>query len=276
MASAAIIEVSEIVAEHHRRCAQAARERLGNAVRPLYALNKQRRPYSVATAILIEVDGVRCLATAAHALQTPNLLVAGADALTPLRRDWWGSAGKGSGTDNVDIAVRVLSEEEQRPMEGLPFIGRSEQMVFTSAELRYHIVVGYRASQNKAPVSMATRLQRTRWSFTSHSAPLPAKHDADMYDDRNFAVDYGEKGRRENAELVSTTPPIGVSGGAIFDLGSTNDYEQLCSPEPHPARLAGILIACPRNCGVLIGTNMETLRDVARKAIADAAGRSGQ
>lgn len=115
-----------------------------------------------------------------------------------------------------------------------------------------------------------------RWSFTCHSAPLPTKGNAGMYDDRNFAVDYGEKGRRENGELVSATPPVGVSGGAIFDLGSTNDYEQLCSPEPHPARLAGIFIECPHNCGVLIGTKMETLRDVARQAIANAAGRSGQ
>ena len=275
MASVGIIRVPDIISEHHRRCAKAARDQFGDAVRPLYALNKQGRPFVVATAILIEVEGSRCLATAAHALQTPSLLVAGTDALIPLGREWWGSAGKGVDTDNVDVAVRVLTQEEEQSMKGLPLIGQSDQMIFTSTEHRYHIVVGYRASQNKAPVSMTGRLRRMRWSFTSHSANLPENGDAVIYDDHNFAVDYGEKARRENGELVDRTPPSGVSGGAIFDLGSTNDYQQLCSPEPHPPRLAGIFISCPRNCRVLIGTKMEVLLDVAKRAIADAARRSG-
>jgi len=263
-----IITAVEAIEEHFRRCADEARERFGQSVRPLYVADKRGRPDAVASAVLLEVDGSPFLATAAHVLNIPRLLLGGANDLIPLSAEFYRSPGKGAADDSIDIAVALLSEDQRRALRGLPFIGSADWMHSTATENRYQLAVGYRVSQNKAPVDGSKNLRLMRWSFTGFSAPLP---NSGQYGESNFALEYSKRAVRESGELIKTTPPHGLSGGPIFDLGNTLSYDQLCAPDPHPAKLAGILIECPTGGGALIGTKVEVLRDYARRAKASRA-----
>jgi hypothetical protein len=261
-----IITVVDAIEEHFRRCATEARRRFGRAVRPLYVADERGRPEAVASAVLLEIDGSRFLATAAHVLETPGLLLDSERALIPLPGEFYRSNGKGAAHDNIDLAVALLSDDQRSALRGLPFIRAVDMMHSTPTTKRYQLAVGYRASQNKAPVGSSKVLQRKRWSFTGFSAPLPTSSGSREYSDRNFALEYSKRAVRESGELVRTTPPHGLSGGPIFDLGDTLSFDQLCAPDPHPARLAGLLIECPPEGGALIGTKVEVLRDYARQA----------
>jgi len=151
-------------------------------------------------------------------------------------------------------------------MDGLPFIGSADLMRSTPTEFRYQLATGYRVSQNKARVDGSKDLQLTRWSFTGFSAPLPQREGQHQYDERNFALEFSKKAVRESGERIRTTPPVGVSGGPIFDLGSTSSIDQLCSDTPHPPKLSGIVIECPRRGAVLVGTKVEVLRNFVQLA----------
>jgi hypothetical protein len=261
-----IVTAAEAIEKHFRRCAEEARKRFGQAVRPLYVPDQMGRPRVVASAVLLEFDGLPFLATAAHALNTRGLLLGSDGDLIPVSGEFWGSNGKGATDDNVDIAVGRLSEEQRRALHGLPFIGSADWMASTVTENRYQLAVGYRASQNKAPVDGSKSLTLKRWSYTGFSVPMPESSRSRHYDNGNFALEYSKRAVRESGEIVMTTPPQGLSGGPIFDLGDTLSYEQLCAPVAHPAKLAGILIECPTRGRVLIGTKVQVLRDYARRA----------
>jgi hypothetical protein len=220
---------------------------------------------------LLAIDGSRFLATAAHVLNTHGLLLCGAHDLIPLSGDFFWSNGKGEADDNIDLAVVRLSDDQRGALKGLPFIRAGDMMLWTPTVNRYQLAVGYRASQNKAPVGGSKNLQLKRWSFTGFSAPLPTSSGSGKYNDRNFALEYSKRAVRESGELVRTTPPHGLSGGPIFDLGDTLSFDQLCAPDPHPAKLAGLVIECPTGGGTLIGTKVEVLRDYARRAKASRA-----
>jgi hypothetical protein len=259
----AIVTAAEAIEEHFRRCANQARKRFGQAVRPLYKTSNQRRPEGFASAVLLEFDDMPYLATAAHVLNTPGLLLGSASDLIPLPAEFWRSNGAGSADDKIDLAVAPLSEDQRRALKGLPFIGSADWLHSTLTENRYTLAVGYRVSQNKAPVGGSKSLRLKRWSFTGYSGPLP---ESGKYGESNFALEYSKRAVRESGEIVPTTPPHGLSGAPIFDLGDTRSVDQVFAPEPHPARLTGILIECPTRGGALIGTKVEMLRDYARRA----------
>lgn len=265
-----IITPEKAIEDHFRRCADHARKRFGQAVRPLYLPDQRGRPVGVASATLLEFDGLPLLATAAHALKTPGLLLGGADTLIPLPNEFWRSNGGGEAADKIDLAVASLSEAQRAALDGLPFIGSADWMRATATYNRYALAVGYRASQNKAPFASSRSLRPKRWSFTGFTGEIPK---SGGYGDRNLALEYSKRAVRESGQLVSTTPPHGLSGGPIFDLGDTLCVDQLCAVEPHPARLTGILIECPTQGGILIGTKVEVLRDYARRASALSARR---
>jgi hypothetical protein len=262
-AGAAIITPEKAIEEHFRRCADQARGRFSQAVRPLYLPDQRGRPVGVASATLLEFDGLPFLATAAHALKFPGLLLGGADILIPLPNEFWRSKGGGEADDKIDLAVAPLTKAQCAALDGLPFIGSDDWMHATVTGNRYTLAVGYRVSQNKAPVDGSRALRLKRWSFTGFTGETPT---SGGYGDCNFALEYSKRAFRESGQLVPTTPPHGLSGGPIFDLGDALSVDQLCAAEPHPARLTGILIECPRQGGVLIGTKVEVLRDYARRA----------
>lgn len=212
---------------------------------------------------MLEFDGLPLLVTAAHALNIPGLLLGGARELIPLSGEFWRSKGAGSVDDKIDLAVAPLSDDQCRALKGLPFVRSADCMHQTATENRYTFAVGYRVSQNKAPVGGSKTLTLKRWSFTGFSAPLP---NSGGYGLENFALEYSKRAVRESGELVPTTPPHGLSGGPIFDLGDTLSYDQLCARDAHPARLTGIVIECPKGGGVLIGSKVEVLREYARRA----------
>jgi hypothetical protein len=225
--------------------------------------DNQGRPEGVASAVLLEFDGLPFLATAAHVLNIPGLLLGGQDELIRLPSEFWRSKGAGAADDKIDLAVAPLSQEQRRGLKGLPFIRSSDWMHRTATENRYTLAVGYRVSQNKAPVGGSKKLTPKRWSFTGFSGSLP---DAGGYGDSNFALEYSKRAVRESGLIVAATPPHGLSGGPIFDLGDALSYDQLCAPDAYPARLTGILIECPTRGGTMIGTKIEVLRDYARRA----------
>jgi hypothetical protein len=259
----AIVTAQEAIEQHYRRCATQARRRFGQAVRPLYVADQRGRPEGVASAVLLEFDGLPFLATAAHVLNIPRLLLGGRDELIPVSGEFWRSNGAGAADDKIDLAVAPLSEQQRRALKGLPFIGSGDWMQRTATENRYTLATGYRVSQNKAPIGGSKKLTLKRWSFTGFSAPLPVGGE---YGESNFALEYSGKAVRESGERVVTTPPHGLSGGPIFDMGDSLSFDQLCAADAHPPKLAGILIECPTRGGVLIGTKVEVLRDYARRA----------
>jgi hypothetical protein len=265
-----IIRVPDALRDHRRRASDEARQQFKHAIRPIFSRTSDGRPDLVGSSVLLEVDGVHCLATAAHVLGSGVSLHLGAMTdIIPLNAVFgasvFGAEGRPGGP--VDIAVAVLSAEQLIALEGRTFISVGEQMQdFVGGPTRGYLVSGYRASQNKVPVRGVKLMTPTLWSFTGVAGTVPTSKERPTGPGWNFGIDYPKSARRMDGSTVTTTPPHGISGGAVFDLGDFANADQVFAGPPAPPRLAGILIECPRKGRVLIATQIVALRAALERA----------
>lgn len=237
------------------------------AVRPIYRRLPNGLPQQVASCVLVEIDGERCLATAAHVLDLgvglhlgapPNLFPMNMTFETTLK------TGGTGGSDHVDVAIARLDAPAIEATKNLPFVAMGDQWPDPPAGQRIYMAMGYRNSQNKAARPGDAWVTPTIWTYKGVGIETPKAAGRQGGGEFNFAIEYGKKGRREDGELVPNTPPHGVSGGPIFDLGGGAEMDLLGARPAFAPRLAGIVIEGSKTA--LIGTHISVLHRV----IADA------
>jgi hypothetical protein len=270
----AILSVNEFVRDHWVRCADEARRLYRDAVRPIFRRLPDGRPEQLGSSVLLEVQGRKWLATAAHVLdghKEASLHLGARGEIIPLNATFNATTMPAGGRegDSVDVAVAELTSAQVEKLGELPFVPMADQLV--EPPLRptdFFLAVGYRASQNKPPRPGVTRLPVTVWSYKGLSAAVPMPEKRAHRGAYNFALEYPKRAARATGEAVPTTPPHGVSGGAIFHLGDLASVDQLGSPEPHRPKLAGIVIECNKGARVLVGTKLIALRDAIDELVA--------
>lgn len=261
------MSLGDVVQDHYRRCAVEARRLYRDSVRPVFRRTPDGRPELFGSSVLLEIEGVRCVATAAHVLdghEDASIHIGGREEFLPLDLTFTATTapdGKRD-KDSIDVAVARLSESHLAQLGDVPFIRASDQMIDVPVgPSQFFLTVGYRASQNKPPRPNGPMPPLRVFTYNGLGADVPATSGRLFGGKYNFAVDYPKWAKRPNGETIKTTSPKGVSGGAIFLLGDLADPAQLGSMKPHHPRLAGIAIECLGQEKVLIGTKLQAIRD---------------
>lgn len=269
---AAIMSLDEVVQDHFRRCAVEARRLYRDAVRPVFRRTPDGRPELFGSSVLLEIEGVRCVATAAHVLdghKDASIHIGGREEFLPLNLTFAATTKPGGkrNADSIDVAVARLSESHLAQLGDVPFIPATDQMIdVPEGPGRFFLTVGYRASQNKPPRPNSPMPPLRVWTYNGLGADVPDANARLVGGHYNFAVAYPKWVRRPNGETTKTTVPKGVSGGAMFLLGDLADPAQLGSMRPHHPRLAGIAIECLDQEKVLIGAKLQAIRDALARA----------
>jgi hypothetical protein len=264
---AAIMTLDEVVQDHFRRCAVEARRLYRDAVRPVFRRTPDGRPEIFGSSVLLEIDGVRCVATAAHVLdghEEASIHIGGREEFLPLNLTFTATTKPGGKrkADSIDVAVARLSESDVEQLGDVPFIQAGDQMIdIPAGPGRFFLTCGYRVSQNKPPRPNSPMPPLRIWTYNGRGADVPGAGARLSGGHYNFAVDYPKWAKRPNGETIKTTSPKGVSGGAMFLLGDLADPTQLGSLRPHHPRLAGIAIECLDQEKVLIGAKLQAVRD---------------
>ncbi len=268
---ASVMSLDEVVQEHFRRCAAEARRLYRDAVRPVFRRTPDGRPELFGSSVLLEVDGARCVATAAHVLDSheeASIHIGGREKFLPLNLTFT-STTKPNGkraADSIDIAVARLPDSALELLGDVPFIPAGSQVADVPLSPGcFFLTCGYRASQNKPPRPKGPMPPLKLWTYNGLGAAVPETDRRLSSGAYNFAVEYPKWARRTaEGETVKTTTPKGVSGGAIFLLGDLANLDQLGAVLPHPPMLAGIAIECLDQKKVLIGTKLEAVWDALR------------
>lgn len=103
-----------------------------------------------------------------------------------------------------------------------------------------------------------------RRSYTSVGRPtsyLPSR----ARDDTHVLVDWnGKFSRNSSGERLQSGNPVGMSGGAIFDVGSLGSLANFEAPQS--PRLAGLFIEGHRDEKVLMATRIDQILAELRKS----------
>jgi hypothetical protein len=248
----------EEVLEELRRRAEHVRTQFKHSVRGIYRRHRTGQPELIGSSVVLEIGKQPCLATAAHVLHSADggsLWMGGSSRLIQLRTPFDSTSPEDT-KDDVDVAVAPLSGPELDELVGVPIIGRSDQLREPAADPDdFFLVMGYRASQNK-PEQPGTKVlkKRTQRTFMGNGTEVPKATDRSHNGAHNFGIEYTKFGYRADGAKVKSTPPEGVSGGAIFHLGNVQCIQQLGAAASQGPKLVGLLIEC--RGAVLIGTSL--------------------
>lgn len=250
-----------------RERSRLVRERYQLAVRPIYTALPNGRPKQFGSGVLAEIDGERCLVTAAHVLdeQTGHFLGA-PPILLPLnlKFDATVRVEEKRTSDHVDVAVARLDAASVEATRNLPFVQMADQLSEPPTGQRMFLVMGYRSSRNRAPLPGQESMTPEIWSYRDVATSVPDASSRLGGGSENFGIAYPKYGFRLNGEKVPNADPAGASGGAIFDLGSVAELDLLGLGTSFRPRLAGIFIECRKR--TLIGTHIDTIHGILRRA----------
>lgn len=260
--------LAQFTQEVWRERALQVREQYRQAIRPIYRAMPNRRPGQFGSCVLVEIAGERCIVTASHVLDetvgghflgvpprpTPMNLTFDATVEIDGRRS----------DDHVDVAVARLDPAIAAATDEMPFVPMNDQLASPPpASSRMFLVLGYRASRNRAPLPGRDTMTPEIWTYMGIGAAVPDAEARLSGGSENFGIDYPKYGFRPTGEKVPNADPAGASGGAVFDLGPVGDINLLGGPISFRPRLAGILIECRKK--VLIATHIDTVHAIARQ-----------
>lgn len=240
-----------------------------HAVRPIYGAKEDGRPEHIGSSILIDASGTKLIITAAHVIDwsDQSSLYVGLTATELLEAEFMMSVAQNDNRDGdtVDFAVARFSEGLLAKLGDAIFIPETMIGVPLDPSRHHFTCIGFPNSQNKTPAPRARTMRPRRRSYTSVGRPasyLPNR----AVDDTHILVDFNSKFSRNNTgERVNSGKPVGMSGGAIFDVGPLGTVANLLAPVP--PRLAALFIEGHRKEKVLMGTRIDqilaTLREQA-------------
>lgn len=267
VAVSGIVSPGAAAKEFGRLAAAEARKLYKNAVRPIFFTEDGTSVDLVGSSVLVNLDGQRCLVTAAHVVdqgQERSLQIGGQPGFHPLTQSrFTNKVGGSRDNDHVDVAVSVLTPDVASSLSHLGFVTpQHQQDEPNDGEGRTFMLMGYRLSQNKFGHLTEGELPLKIWTCTTGPAPVPKGQSRQFGGQYNFALDYPKRMQRSPDEPVVTTPPRGVSGGAIFEIADLGNVAQVAAGVPPPPKLVGFFIECPGR--VLIGTKFKAVRDTLR------------
>lgn len=255
-----------------RRAIDEAADRAGayaHAVRPIYGATAEGRPEHIGSSILVDASGTKLIITAAHVIDwnDQSSLYVGLAATELLDAEFIMSVAPNDNRDSdaIDFAVARFPEGLLAALGDATFIPETMIGVPDDPSRHYFTCIGFPNSQNKKPAPRARTMRPRRRCYTSVGRPASILPNW-ARDDTHVLVDFNSKfSRNSTGERLHSGKPVGMSGGAIFDVGPLGALANLLVPAS--PRLAALFIEGHRDEKVLMGTRIDqilaTLREQA-------------
>lgn len=246
---------------------QAARDfRL--SVRPIYRdIAGVKRVQHLASCLLLNVDGVPTVCTAAHV----------ADHSPEWRLSIGGAVGEQVFAIPPDALIKTLSPDGNRDLDhfdyafwqppsfvideffaGLEFLDPSRLTEDPPAKNRLYTALGYPYSRNKTKVNHATKTIDTRISmYTAEIVEIPAlAAKLGVSGDEHLILSWQPRSFTGDGERMNTFGPSG-SGGPLLDLlGEITSMESYERDPRGSARTCGLIVEYDDDHGALIAVKI--------------------
>lgn len=250
------------------------------SVRPVYRNSAANpRPEHIGTCLLLNVDGVPIIVTAAHILDhlsehslyiagsvgaSPVPLLGGEAMATPKLAD-------GRASDHFDTAIW------QPPLSAVEALGAVDFLDIarishnrSPSEGRLYTALGYPVSRNKKAVNHATRSISTHVSmYTAGAEDIPelaSKLGVSGFD--HLFLRFERHAFTGDGARVNTFGPRGLSGGALLDLGEFTSAESYARDPKWSALLSGMVIEYYGDHRALVAVRIGTIVNSIRSSLA--------
>ena len=236
---------------------QESVERIADVPCPVYRDARPGTPELIGSAVVLEINDVRFLCTAAHVLRNRD----SRDIYLPDGPDLRPFGGVAIGSDESDFRLFKLEDADANRFKrytSVKMTGVDQDDV--PRQGHQYAFVGFPASRNKSRRG-DTRIQPRVTSFTA----VPLGNEA--YSRYGFAwqthllVDFDKKRAVAPAGgIVQPVDPHGLSGGPVFRLGDLGELDRGTNVE----KLVAIAVECRRDAlvAVRISLILQTLRQV--------------
>lgn len=239
-----------------------AQARFRETVVPIYGSKENSRPVHIGSAVLLDLRGHKALLTAAHVIdesQSTTLDLGVGDGLEKLEGGLSVTAAPhGRARDHYDFAFHFLAEDLVAKVRRL--VGMDEMSISARTERgRSYSALGYPNSKNRNynPEKRSVKARLFTYSDIHKVDPeIAAKLPGDG--DHHIFMTYAKRSRDDEGNVVNSTAPKGMSGGAVVDAGRPVDLNVFFGGEIPVPMLAGVVIELKRK-RVLLGVRMEVI-----------------
>jgi hypothetical protein len=227
-----------------------AAETIGRAVRPIYGVEKGK-PSPVGSCIFLKRASGHFLLTAAHVLdehkgsvklefsvQGEFVPLDGLSAMATKMPD------KGRDADAFDFSVARLPTTFVEKFSALRYVEAHEISSDIDTHGRAYMALGFPCSRNKKKIRHDTKIVEGTEALTYGATVLRDEALAKkmgISGNEHYFIAYEKRSRDMSGAVVNSVAPIGMSGGALIDLGRMS----ASSLEPstvYSFKLAGLLI----------------------------------
>lgn len=248
-----LVSVTEAARARLNECTHALTDKFLTSVRPVYRVRAvgQRLPEHIGSCVLLNIGGYKCVVTAAHVadnrestalymaggLYTELVQIVGDVHATPKPQ---GNRNK----DPYDFAIWHLTDDVAATLGNAQYI-TEESICANRAKIdgRVYLALGYPVSKNKRLNMAQSSIPPAPYSYTTN-----AKEDdvlaatLGVTGNDHFFLAREKRSRDAQGQIVDSVKPVGLSGGALIDLGQLGRPENLSPLSPCTGYLAGILI----------------------------------
>jgi len=247
----------------------------------VYAASRDRRqPKHVGSCILLDIDGTPVVSTAAHVIddiKTAEMFIAG------LAGTQWVQITGGSikttpdrgsvrrQLDHFDCAFWTPPESAVAALGPVEFL-KSERISHNRVPVadRLYTAIGYPVSRNKDRINYVARQLSTGISmYTGTVEAMPALAASLGVSGReHLFMRFGKHAFTANGQQINPFGPIGLSGGALLDLGDFAAPDVYARDPQRRALLSGMLIEHDKRHRALIAVKIGLILNGIRLALA--------
>jgi hypothetical protein len=265
---ALIKTVQDVMSERVKECLTLAKDKFGPAIRPIYASADARRPVHIGSSVLLKIDDIPYLLTAAHVIDWNkhcSLYIAGETHLTEIKAEFGITQADNRADDRYDFAFAVIPEPMAAKLGDVTYISDREISSMPAQTTgRVYAALGYPNSKNRKIDHTKKHITTVIWPYAAAvlsdlNATALAKS-LKIGGDEHVFVKFDEKHSRDlrTEKIVNSLDPKGISGGALIDLGNLADLDRFAEPGTG-GRLVGLLIEHHARYKAMVTTRMTTI-----------------
>lgn len=256
-------------------CSDAAHHNFHTSVRPLFAASKGHNLKHIGSCLLLQVDGINYVATAAHItdnIPQHELYVIGTEHTEPVQLVgiiYSTQAPDGDRSrDKLDIAFTSISVDAATQLGTVTFINADEvSHNRVNLERRLYMAIGYPISKNRGKVNHNEHWIKTvSWRYVAGVENVPAlAEEMTISGDDHLFLRYDKYSKDAEGRKVSSVSPRGLSGGAMVDLGDVYSMDMFESATPFAGRLAGMVIEMHKTHRALVAVRIQKIIQAIRQ-----------
>jgi hypothetical protein len=248
---------------------QMAYRQFGRAIRPLYYAKDNGRPAQLGSCVLVRFRKKSVLVTAAHVIDnnaTTSLYIPIKGKLTRLEGSGVATTAPNGdrARDRLDFCIVELPSKLASDLHDATFIEEGDiASNLIDPHGRGFMALGYPNSRNKK-IDHTSRHIRPR----VHSYGATVVHDEKFLNklglsgEDHILIKYERQSRDPGGEIVNSIKPVGMSGGALLDLGNLATPRSIAGLAPLRFSLSGLLIEFHQPENRIVAVRSQTIFSV--------------